>query len=99
MRQPELFEGADFGKPRPSLARARELVAEVEALADVLDETWFDRCMAVNALARRLGAHSVARAVCWLLIPETLDRHGYDHMHYHADDVACRWLRRQEVGR
>ena len=100
MKQSEMFDGADFGSPNfVSLKRARDLVADVEDLANVVDETWPDRIMSVAEKARRMGAFSVERVVWWLFNPCTLDRHGYDAMHFRAEDVAHRWLRRQEMKR
>ena len=87
----------DYGKPNfVSLARARELLADVVELADIMDETFVDRCRDVAERARGMGAHSVARVVTWLYHHETLSRHGYDAMHFYAEDVAKRWLARQE---
>ena len=100
MKQAEMFEGADLGSPNfVSLAKARALVADVVDLANVMDETFVDRCEAVVSRARKMGAHSIARACRWLWAPGTLDRHGYDAMHFRAEDVAHRWLRRQETKR
>jgi hypothetical protein len=97
MKQAEMIAGTDFGAPNfVSLTRARALVADVCDLANVMDETFHTRCRAVERAAKRQGAHSVARAVCWLRQIETLSRHGYDAMHIHAERVAHRWLARQE---
>ena len=88
------------GPVRPSLAKARELVAEVEALnawdPDVTSEDWPIACARVAKAARRQGAHSVARVVCWLADYRSLDRHGYDATSFRAEDVANRWLSRLE---
>ena len=100
MTQRELFPVASYGTPRPSLSRARELVAEVEALAawdaDTDTRDWPDVTDAVARRAERVGAHSVARAVRWLAHPCSLDRHGYDTIHFRAEDTAHRWLARME---
>lgn len=99
---PELFDGmaVDYGRPNfVSLTPARRLVVDVCELANIMDESFFDCCRRVSAQARRHGAHSVARAVCWLTHPDTLSRHGYDAMHFRAEDVARRWLARQEAAR
>ncbi|MEQ1573074.1 MAG: hypothetical protein ABL993_02400 [Vicinamibacterales bacterium] len=98
---PELFgPTVDYGTPRPSLSRARELVAIVDELIawdpDVTLEEWPDACRRVVRDARRQGAHSVARVVCWMLDGRTLSRHGYDAMAFRAEDVARRWCARIE---
>ena len=97
MKQAEIFEGTDFGAPNfVSLAKARELVADVYDLENVMDETFHPKCLAVANRAARMGAHSIARVVRWLHLPGTLDTYGYDAMHIRAERVADRWLARQE---
>lgn len=98
MKQAEMFGAdVDYGPPNfVSLAKARRLLVDVIALADVMDETFVDRCEAVADRARRMGAHSVVRAVTWLYHCEVLGRHGYDAMHFRVEDVARRWVARQE---
>ena len=76
MRQAEIFEGADFGKPRVSLARARELVGAVEALEEYDGSDLWGHCERLATRARASGAHSVARAVCWYGCTHAFDRHG-----------------------
>ena len=97
---PDLFEGmaVDYGRPVVSLARARELVEDVEELAFEVTG-FYDSCERVHEMARKMGAHSVARVVLWLGIPSTLDRYGYDAMHIRAERCARRWLARLEAGR
>lgn len=98
----DLFAGmeVDWGRPNfVSLTPARALVADVCALAFIMDESFYGRCRVVASDARRLGAHSIARAVCWIAHPDTLGRHGYDAMHFRAEDCARRWLRRVESQR
>lgn len=92
-----LFAGmaVDYGTPRPNLTRARALVEGVEAMASEMDE-FVEKGLRLVTEARRLGAHSVARAVRWLLEPDTLGRHGYDAMHIRAERIAHGWLRRHE---
>lgn len=93
----ELFPHADYGTPRPSLSRARELVARVDRLEEIVDATYFDRCEEVYEFAQSLGAHSVARAVTLLTAPKALDSRGFDALHVRANAVATRWLSRQEA--
>jgi hypothetical protein len=99
MGEPGLFDGmaVDFGRPRASLSEARKLYAMVEALEECVDETWPDRLADVERAARRLKAHSVARAMLWLADLDALSHYGYDHMHIRANAVARRWLRRVEA--
>lgn len=94
---PDLFTGmdVDYGEWRPSLSDVRQLVVSVDALAYSMDN-WVEDCQRTIALARKLRAWSVARAVCWLMHPETLDRHGPDAMHIRAERVARNWLERWE---
>ncbi len=94
---PDLFAGmeVDYGEWRPSLSDARKLVAEVEGLASLTD-TFYDQCQRVIARARKLGAWSVARAVCWISTPDTFDRYGYSEVHIRVEKVARKWLERWE---
>ena len=96
----DLFDGMaiDYGEPVVSMKRARRLVERVEELAGEIDGL-VDAGLAVEREAKALGAHSVARAVFWLLLPETLSRHGYDAMHARAERIARNWLKRMEVTR
>lgn len=79
------------------LAKARRLLADVEALAWNMEPTFHDDCTRVAERAERMGAHSVARAVRRLCNPETLDRHGYDAMHSRAEGAALRYLAQIEA--
>jgi len=101
VRTHELFpDGTDYGRPNfVSLAKARALVADVVGLADIMDgDVYFPACERVATAAERMGAHSVARACRWLaMMPAVLDRHGYDRMHIYAEEIARRWLARQEA--
>ena len=100
MKQAEMFDGVPLGSPNfVSLAKARALVADVEDLANVMDETFYTQCQALARQAESMGAHSVARVCRWVWRVDTLERHGYDAMHFRAEDVAHRWLRRQETKR
>lgn len=97
MRVDDLFAGmaVDYGRPRLNLSRARALVEGVEAMAWEMDE-FAAKGLRLAVEARELGAHSVARAVRWLIEPEVVERHGYDAMHGRAERVARGWLARQE---
>lgn len=96
MRHPELFENADFGKPRPSLARARELVAEVERLLEPDEDDWVpdfvNQATRIAEKACTIGAYSVERVLRWSVHPKALDRHGFER-------TATRWLARLERAR
>lgn len=92
-----LFPDLPETEPVPSLSRARQLVADVEDLENIVDDTFVDSCLRVARRAKLMGAHSVARVCAWLADFRTLDRHGYDHMHSYANKCAARWLRRQEL--
>lgn len=95
----------DYGKPRPSLARARELVAAIELLETRVDETWRPEVCRIAEEARQIGAHSVARAARWLASYRLWDKGGWismngpDAAHWHVEDCARRWLARQERAR
>ncbi len=93
----ELFPGADFGTPRPSLAKARELVAEVERLPEGDPFAYADDCLRVALRAERLGAHSVARACRWLTHVENLQLADPTFNDDRAVEIALRWLSRQEA--
>lgn len=94
----DLFDGlpVDFSARIPSLKEARRLLGAVEALAYSIDTFWEDVDRA-ETLARKLDAHSVARALDWMKRPEVFDGYGYDAVHSQVEGVARRWLRRQEV--
>ena len=100
MKQAEMFDGADLGVPRPSLAKARDLVAEIEAHLE--DEDQFDYLARSERLAQRakhLGAYSVARVLLWASHPAFFDKYGFETVDIEVERVAVRWLRRQELKR
>ena len=107
-----MFDGVPLGTPRVSLARARELVEEVDALmewdGDGLDDfDAIDRfdpaALHLAGKAEAMGAHSVARALRWstMWLPTSvLERPDFVEWHNERPKAAARrWLARQEARR
>jgi hypothetical protein len=96
----DLFTAAGVDLPtgpaRRDLTAARKLLAEVEALADIVDEPFVPRCREVADRAERMGAHSVARACRWYAVPAVCDMYGWDHVEIKVERAARRYVERIE---
>lgn len=75
---------------------ARDLLARVEALNVIMDESFVWEAERVARRAESLGAHSVARAIRWMGDLETLSRYGPDAVEIRVERVAHKWCARVE---
>jgi len=98
---PDLFDAAGVQvehvkTPHIQRAQGRKLLGMVEAMLADATPTYHDKARAAESYARRIGAHSVARAICWGTSLAAIEYHGIDHVEITVEKAARRYLGRIE---